>query len=225
MSGRAARPGTPALPRRRVLAGAAAALAASTLLAACQSSPPVRWYALPVDAPEGPPPRPADSASGTGPSAPPDAAAAVWALSMDVALPGALDRDTLWVARGTAGLQPLVGHRWAEPLRHGVPRVLLADLQRLRGPARVWPAPAPAGVAVARRLRVALTVLQPAEDRRTLRLAAQWWWQDTAAPASAPERGEADFTVPVADATVDALAGAHRLALWRLAGRITDDAQ
>ena len=209
----------PRLPARRRALGALGTLwGCGALLGGCGSTPPAQWYELRADPPEAVSGAGSDTAA-TRPAGAADTAG-VWALSMLVALPAALDRDTLMVAQGRAGLLPLAGHRWAEPLRDSVPRVLLADLQRLRGAGRVWPAPAPAGVAVTRSLRVALGVLQAAEDRRSLRLAAQWWLQDLGSAGSSPSLGQADFTVDVAGTTVDALAGAHRLALWRLAGRI-----
>lgn len=210
-------------------AGGRLLLGGGALLAGCRSTQPAQWYELRAD----PPAAVLDTASPASPAGTPAGmpgtaglvdADGVWALSMAVQLPGALGRDTLVVARGQAGLLPLTGHRWTEPLRDSVPRVLLADLQRLRGPGRVWPAPVPAGVVATQRLRVALGVLQPAEDRRTLRLAAQWWLQP-AQPVQgqagrAPQAASADFHVAVQAPTVDALAGAHRLALWRLAERI-----
>lgn len=187
--------------RRRVV------LPALLVLAACAGSPPVRWYELRAT-----PPEPAVQAT-----APADAA--VWSFSPTVALPGALDRDTLLVAHGDAGLEPLPGHRWAEPLRDSVPRLLLADLRRLRGAERVWPAPPPAGVRVAQRLVVALDQLQVQPDRRSLRLAARATWQDPAAEVPPVLRTVA-FEVPIEGDSADAIAGAHRTALWRLAQRL-----
>lgn len=196
-----------AAPRRRLLlaAGSVAALAA----AGCSTSPPTRWYELRLDAPEAP----------WRDAQPPPACGAVWELSPGGALPAALERDTLVVASGAAGLLPLAGHRWAAPLREAVPRVLLHDLQQLRGPGRVWAAPAPAGVQATQRLRVDLLGLQAGSDRRTLRLHAQWTWQ--ALPAiAAPTLGNAVLQLALADDSVDTLAAGHRLLLWRLAQQV-----
>lgn len=217
--------------RRRDWLGSTAG--ASLWLAGCAgSTPPTRWYELRNDLPPGvvaPPPAPGDGS--------------VWEVSNDLGLPGALDRDTLMLASGAATLLPLAGHRWSEPLRDSIPRLLVRDLGSLRGPGLVWAAPAPADVPVARRLRVELSMLQAGNDRRTLRLQARWWLVDSrfrpaavrtaeaaraappaaspAGPEPAPTRaGNVDLEVAVGGGSVDALAGAHRLALWQLAERI-----
>ncbi|MGE0348575.1 PqiC family protein [Hydrogenophaga sp.] len=165
------------------------------------------WYELRAE-PPGPAvaPRPGDGA--------------VWEVAGVVRLPGALDRDTLVVASGAATLLPLVGHRWVEPLRDSIPSRLVADLARLRGEGLVWRAPAPAGVAVGRRLRVQIDVLIADAARRSLRLQARWWLSDERADAAAPELGQANLDVPLADNSVDALAAGHRAAVWQLAQRI-----
>jgi uncharacterized lipoprotein YmbA len=203
----------PALRRVRTLRAAAAMLGAALLLAACASSPPTRWYELRAD----PPPAAlaavsaaqAAAADGRGP----------WVLSPRLGLPGALDRDTLMVASGSAGLQPLPGHRWVEPLRQAVPRLLLHDLQRLRGTEQVRPGPAPPGLAAAQLLQVELLELRADATLRRLRLLARWELQSI--DGSTRRTGQADLEVPVEDgASADALAAAHRLALWQLAERI-----
>ena len=178
------------------------------LLAACASNPvATRWYELRGEPPgPKPAPRPGDSA--------------LWEVSGAVTLPGALDRDTLMVSSGAAGLQALAGPRWAEPLRDSIPRLLLADLGALRGEGLVWPAPAPAGVNVTRRLRVDITALIADAQRGSLQLQARWWLTDAGPNAAPPAIGNADLRVPVADPSVDALAAAHRMALWQLATRI-----
>lgn len=178
------------------------------LLAACASNPvATRWYELRGEPPgPKPAPRPGDGA--------------LWEVSGAVTLPGALDRDTLMVSSGAAGLQALAGHRWADPLRDSIPRLLVADLALLRGEGLVWRAPAPAGVAVARRLRVEIITLMADEARRALRLQARWWLTDARTSAAAPTLGAADFSVELANPSVDALAAAHRLALWQLAMRM-----
>jgi hypothetical protein len=123
------------------------------------------------------------------------------------------------VPRGQAGLQALDGHRWAEPLRDAVPRLLRQDLAALLGEARVWTAPLPAGVAPTRQLRVELLALQATADRGAVSLQARWSLADPAG-AAPPWVEAAQFEVPSAGPEPDALVAAHRLALWRLAERI-----
>lgn len=195
------------MKRRDVLLGAGAV---PLLLAGCASPQvPTRWYELKSEPPEAvPAPRPGDGS--------------VWELSGRLPLPGTLERDTLVVSSGAAGVLPLAGHRWVVPLRDSIPQRLAADLALLRGEGLVWLSPAPAGVLVARRLRVAIDTLVADEARQTLRLRARWWFTDTAASASQPPTtGQADIGIALFGRSTDELAAAHRLALWRLAQRIS----
>ncbi|MDR7148569.1 putative lipoprotein YmbA [Hydrogenophaga palleronii] len=180
------------------------------LLTACaRPTVPTHWYELRSQPPEQvPAARPGDGA--------------LWEVASAVGLPGALDRETLVVASGAASLEPLEGHRWVEPLRDSIPRLLVADLAALRGPGLVWRAPVPSGVNATRRLRVEIVNLMADAGRRNLRLQARWWLGDMRAGGAAPALGQTDIDIPISDASVDALAAAHRLALWQLALRIVD---
>lgn len=171
------------------------------------AAPPTQWYELRAEPPEPRPvPKPGDGA--------------VWEVSGQVRLPGALDRDTLVVSTGAASLVPLAGHRWAEPLRDSVPRRLVADLALLRGERLVWRAPSPAGVNVTRQLRVEVDSLIADSARQLLRLQARWSLTDVQGGTTPPVLGQADIDVPLANASPDALAAGHRMAVWRLAQRI-----
>jgi uncharacterized lipoprotein YmbA len=171
------------------------------------AAPPTQWYELRAEPPEPRPvPKPGDGA--------------VWEVSGQVRLPGALDRDTLVVSTGAASLVPLAGHRWAEPLRDSVPRRLVADLALLRGERLVWRAPSPAGVNVTRQLRVEIDSLMADSARQLLRLQARWSLTDVQGGTTPPVLGQADIDVPLANASPDALAAGHRMAVWRLAQRI-----
>lgn len=171
------------------------------------AAPPTQWYELRAEPPEPRPvPQPGDGA--------------VWEVSGQVRLPGALDRDTLVVSTGAASLVPLAGHRWAEPLRDSVPRRLVSDLALLRGERLVWRAPSPAGVKVTRQLRVEIDSLIADSARQLLRLQARWSLTDVQGGTTPPVLGQADIDVPLANASPDALAAGHRMAVWRLAQRI-----
>lgn len=193
-------PSTPG--RRRALA---MLLVGASLVSACGSSPPMQLYRLP-SAPPLPPPAVADSAE-------------TWQLLLPVRIPDYLDRQALLLPQGDHGLLTLSDARWAESLREAVPRVLREDLALLRGEGRVWTSPVPAGVAVARRLRVELLALDVGAGRRSVRLQARWSLVD-AQGVQPPRTGTASLDMPSASERVEDLVAAHRLALWRLAERI-----
>lgn len=198
----------PSRRTRRLCPTAPALLLAGALLAGCAAPlPPVTWVRLPAEVPGAVPPAPRASASGE-----------VWQLVLPVALPGHLDRDALLVPRGAAGLQPLGGVRWAEPLRDAAPRLLRNDLAIHLG-TPLWTAPLPPGVTPTRQLRVELAAFDVAADGRGAALQARWSLADPRG-ASAPRVFEATFVTPAAGTDAEALAAAHRLALWQLAGRI-----
>lgn len=193
-----------ALPPRTVRA-AALALALAVLLTACASpAPPPTLLQL-----RGPPPLPVQAVPGTQ----------VLQLLLPVALPEALQRDALLLPRGQASLQALPGHRWAEPLADAVPRLLRQDLAALLGEPRVWAAPLPAGVQITHQLRVEVLNLLAAPDRSAVVLQARWTLSDTTG-RSAPQVQTTQISVPSTSADADALAAAHRLALWRLAEQV-----
>ena len=141
-----------------------------------------------------------------------------------VTLPEVLDRDALVVAQGQSGVQAVPGHRWAEPLRDAVPRLLRQDLALLLGDTRVWGAAVPAGVVVTRQLRVDVLVLQTAAARNAVLLQARWTLSDPTG-RTPPVVQTAQLNVPTAGNEPDAWVVAHRLALWRLAEQVAQMAQ
>jgi uncharacterized lipoprotein YmbA len=194
----------PTAPRWPAL-GWAVTLAAALATGCASPLPPLQWVRLPAQL--------AEAAAAPRPSPGP-----AWQLMAPVLLPGHLDRDALLVPQGQAGLQPLGGARWAEPLRDAVPRLLRQDLAQLLG-APLWAAPLPPGVRPARQLRLEVTALDVGADGRSVRLQARWSLADPAG-ATAPQLGEAVFSTPADGPGADALAVAHRRALWQLAQRI-----
>lgn len=184
-----------------------AAIAALVLAACGTAGPAPRLYQLRTEAPA------------AAPAASPATAPAVWELASEVRVPAYLDREALVVLDGTSRLELLDGQRWAEPLRDTLPRLLRHDLALLRGASSVWLAPAPPGVVVNRQLRVEMLSLQASRARGAVVLQARWWFTgDRTAP---PQALTADLQVPVKDINDgDAIAAAHRTALWQLAQRI-----
>ena len=152
------------------------------------------------------------------------AAAPTLQLLLPVAIPELLERDAIVVASGQAGVQTLSGHRWAEPLRDAVPRLLRQDLAALLGNGKVWVAPLPAALVVQRLLRVELLVLQADAARSSVQLQARWTLSDATGRAvgMTPVLTQVEtLSVAITGADTDALVVAHRLALWRFAERLS----
>jgi uncharacterized protein len=141
-------------------------------------------------------------------------------LLLPVQLPDYLDRDTLLLPQG-ATLVPVEGHRWAEPLREAVPRLLRADLSALLGAGVLWSAPLPPGVVPQRQWRVEVLALEANAARTAVRLRARWTWAD-ASGRTAPRAYEAEVEAPAAAAEPTALALAHRQAVQALARRMVE---
>ena len=166
------------------------------VLSACASAPPPRLYQLRADPPV----------------AVQRVASAQVLQLVAVQLPEVLALAGLVVPQGQGGVQVLADHRWAEPLRDAVPRLLRQDLAQLLGAQRVWAVPLPAGVVATQALRVEIITLQARADRSAVQLlarvtlGAQVLMVALDAPSAGPEP--------------DALVAAHRLALWRLAEQI-----
>ena len=189
---------TPALH----LAALSLCLSVAGLLAACATpAPPPLLLQL-----RGAPPAPVQALVGKQ----------VLQLMLPVALPEALQRDSLLLPQGQAGLQALPGHRWAEPLADAVPRLLRQDLAALLGEARVWAAPLPGGVSITHQLRVEVLYLLATSDRSAVVLQARWTLSD-ASGRTPPVVQTTQVTVPSTSTGADALVSAHRLVLWRLA--------
>ncbi len=207
---RCRRPGHADADRGRSAWSAILLSLALSLLAGCACGPPDRLLHL-----RAAPPVAAGAA----------AAAEIWLIQQPVRLPDYLDRDALLLREGRAGLQRLPGYRWAEPLRDSVPRLLRADLARLLGEDRVWTLPLPAGVQPRLQLRVELLAFEAEDadtaDTRQRQVVLQARWSLARADGSAPPQAQAvSLQVPVSGPGADALAAAHRLAVWRLAERI-----
>lgn len=101
----------------RVIPTALAAL----LLAGCAASPPERFYTLDAPSAAAAAPRTGAPSVAVGP----------------VTLPERVDRPQFVVRSAPHRVELLEQHRWAEPLRAAIPRVVAAELARLLGSERV----------------------------------------------------------------------------------------
>lgn len=211
-----ARPASCAAPNGARSAPAWAALLLAAWLAGCANAlPALHWVRLPAE--------PAQPAQPVAPLAMTAArAATVWQLMAPVGLPGHLDREPLLLPQGRAGLQPLGGARWAEPLREAVPRLLRQDLARALA-TEVWAAPLPPGLRPTQQLRIDLLAFDITADGRGVALQARWSVAD-ATGATPPRLGDASFVTAATGSDADSLAAAHRQALATLAGRVAASA-
>ncbi len=184
-------------------------------LAACSTSAPQRWYRMHSEAPPG------ESAPRTVDVA---VASAIWALSSSLPMPELLERDTLLVEEGSATIRLLHGHRWAEPLRDTIPRLLRQDLARFVP--GLWIGQAAPGASAAGVVQVELLALQGSLTRRQVLLSARWSVQagdpgDTGA-RRVQRTYQTEELVPWTTPSPETLVMAQRLAMWRLAGRIAE---
>ncbi len=188
-------------------AGLLIGLTAAALLGACANpGPPSQLYQLRAAAP--------------GPVTAPPPGGGVQVLQLlAVSLPEVLERDAIVVSQGRSGVQALGGHRWVEPLRDAVPRLLRHDLALWLAVPQVWAAPLPPGVVAQRQLRVELLSFQADESRRQVQLLARWTLSEPTGTKPVLT-GLQEIATPVQGGDVDALVAAHRLALWQLAQSI-----
>lgn len=184
-------------------------LAAAAMLAGCAGeSAPQRLYRLPLAVPAGEPAPRVAAGSGVG---------ATWQLASALPIPELLNRETLLVEEGAAGIRLLHGHRWAEPLRDTLPQLLRHDLA-LQVPGLWTGLSAPGGAAApGGQVQVELLALQGSLPRREVVLSARWVVTRSAA---APRAFRAEQAVPWSDGSVESLVVAQRVAMWRLAQRI-----
>lgn len=96
------------------------------LLSGCASSPLSRFYTLTPEAPR--------SGSAAGVNMPSVAI-------VSVTLPELVDRPQLVVRSGDSRVELLETHRWAEPLKSAISRIMAEDLSRLLVSDRVWSYP------------------------------------------------------------------------------------
>jgi uncharacterized lipoprotein YmbA len=177
------------------------ALALALTLAACGSAPKTNYYTL---AP-GDDPRPAVVAQ--------PASSPIGVMVGPVTLPDVVDRPNLVVRTAENQVALLDQHRWAEPLKREIPRVLAGHLARLLGTPRVSVFPYGAAGSGDLRVRVDVQRFESVPGQEAL---LEVFW--TVIPPTGERRaGHWTVHVPVAGPGSDALVAAHGLALERLA--------
>jgi len=182
---------------------AAALLAAACLLVGCAATPPDRYYRL-VDTGEA---APAVLPAGTRP------AVAVAAVSV----PELVDRPQIVTLGAGSEVRLSEQHRWAEPLKLAIGRLVADRLALALGGALVSAYPAEAAADTA--FRVSLNVQRFDSELGVAAHTTVLWTVRRLADGQQRSGRSVLHTVP-ADASHDALAAAHAQALLRIADEI-----
>jgi len=182
-----------------------ATLAITTVLVACGSSPPVNYYQLRAATPD----RPA-----TNPASP--ATARILQIGA-VQMPEYLERESMVVPQGQAGLQVLHNDRWAEPLRDAFPRVLGESLAAQVPSLDVWTTPPGSGLQPTWMMRLEVLRFEADPTLSAVHLTVRATLTSAGTPAGMPVVRRFDLTSPVHGSGLDALAAAHGSAVTALA--------
>lgn len=169
------------------------AVVAAAALAGCGSAPAPRLYAL----------------DASGPGTVRSAASPLTVYVGAVVVPEAIDRPQLVVRSGASEVAPVDGHRWAEPLKIAIGRVLAASLSRDLGTPDVGAYPGTALSDAAYRVKVEVQRFDSLPGS-AVTLDAVWSVRRVAGDTIVS--GRTVFTQPVAGG-YEALAVAHGRAL------------
>ena len=166
---------------------------AVALLAGCGSSPRVRFYTLNADAT-------------------PEAAASAFApvLIGPITLPALVDQPQLVVRTAANRVDILEVHRWAEPLKSEIPRIIAANLTVLLNQARVSAYPQNAGQEADYRI---LLDIQRFEMTAGKGVAIDALWSIRRVSGGAPQTGRSVVSEPAGAGGYDALVAAQSRAL------------
>lgn len=179
------------------LARAAGAIGLLAMLAACGSTPKESFYTL------------------AGPQTPmPAAAATPLAIFVGpVTVPEAVDRTPLVVRTGPNSVDIDDFHRWAEPLKSAIPRVLAETLMRELATPKVMASRAGASMPVDYRVAVEIQRFESSfADGATL----DALWTVTATRGGTPRVGRTTVQERATSPDRDGVAAAHSRALARL---------
>ena len=168
---------------------------AAALLAGC-SSPRTNFYTLSAVA------------------APDTAAPAIEPVTVGaVSLPALLDRPQLVVRTSANRVDFLESHRWAEPLKSELPRVIADDLTRLLNQSRVSAYPQNAGFDADLRVTVDIQRLEMTAGEGA---ALEALWSVRRKAGGAPQNGRTVVSEPATGSGYDALVAAQSRALAAL---------
>lgn len=175
-----------------------AAVLFAVALAGCGSSPKTSFYTL------APGPVQPDAARG----------AAQFTVAVGpVTLPDAVDRPQLVVRVATNQVALLDQHRWAEPLKSEIPRVIAGNLAQLLGITRVWAYPQNADNDADYRVRVDIVSFESAPGD-SVTLGALWAVRRKA--DGDVRAGRSVIQLPAVEPDYAAVVAAHGRALARL---------
>ena len=172
-------------------------IATAIALAGCGSAPKESFYTL------------------ASPQAPVNATSTVSVFVGPVSVPEAVDRTPMVIRTGPNQVDIDEMHRWAEPLKTAIPRVLAEMLMRELGSTRVVSSRQASGTAVDFRVAVEIQRFESSLDGGAT-LDAVWFVTPTASGATR-RTGRTLATVPATGRFHEALAAAHSRALESLA--------
>lgn len=181
---------------RRFLTAMTILCLTAALLAGCSRSPRVTFYTL--------------SATATPEATAP---AAVTVVVGPVTLPPLVDQPQLMVRTTPNQVDILEFHRWAEPLKSAIPRIIAADLAVLLPQARVSSYPQNAGMDADYQVQVDIQRLEMTAGKG-VNLDALWSVRRSG--ESAPKTGRSVVSEPASAAGYDDLVAAQSRALAAL---------
>jgi len=175
---------------------------AVAVLAGCGSPPKERFYTL--------------SAAGVAANAT-AAEARDHVVVGPVTLPEVVDRPQLVVRIGANEVAILEQHRWAEPLKSEIPRLIAGTLSRLLGASRV--SAYPESTSQDAGLRVAIDILR-FDAARGIEVTVEALWSVRRLPGGKPTMGRSVVREPIAGEGYDAVVAAYARALATLSRNI-----
>jgi uncharacterized lipoprotein YmbA len=188
--------------------GIAISLFAAAVLAGCGTSPEPRFYTLDVDD------NPGQNRTGKAMA---DSSVTVG----PVTLPDMVDRPEFVIRVGTNQVVLTEQHRWAEPLKSEIPRVIAENLTRLLDTTQVSVYPQSAGDHAQYRVLVDVHRFESILGRRVL-IDALWTIRHSSKGEPVSKTGRSTVDEPANGSGYDALAAAHGRGLARISHDIAD---